>query len=78
MAPDTGGSQFFLTYIPTKFLDGQHTVFGRVVKGFDVLAKLQQRDPEGPSDAAAADKIEKATVLRKRNHEYAPKTGADK
>lgn len=78
MAPDSGGSQFFLTYIPTKFLDGQHTVFGRVVKGFDVLAKLRQRDPDGATADAVPDKIIKATVLRKRDHEYAPKTGADK
>ena len=43
---DTGGSQFFLTFVPTKHLDGKHTVFGRVIKGFDVLAKLKRRDPE--------------------------------
>ena len=65
---DTGGSQFFLTFRRTPHLDGKHTVFGRVVEGQDVLARLQ-RDPGG---ANAADKIEKAVVLRKRDHEYAP------
>ena len=43
---DTGGSQFFLTFVPTKHLDGKHTVFGRVISGFDVLAKLKRRNPE--------------------------------
>ena len=43
---DTGGSQFFLTFVPTFTLDGKHTVFGRVISGMDVLAKLQRRDPE--------------------------------
>ena len=49
--PDTGGSQFFLTFVPTVHLDGKHTVFGRVIGGMDVLAKLHRRDPgdaEGP------------------------------
>ena len=43
---DTGGSQFFLTFVPTKHLDGKHTVFGRVISGFDVLAKLKRRNPD--------------------------------
>ena len=68
---DTGGSQFFLTFLPTKHLDGVHTVFGRVVKGFDVLAKLQRRDPDDAS-APNPDKIVEAKVLRKRAHEYKP------
>jgi len=70
-APDTGGSQFFLTFIPTSHLNGKHTVFGRVVEGMEVLAKIQRRNPLDPN-AAAPDKILKATVLRKRDHEYVP------
>jgi cyclophilin family peptidyl-prolyl cis-trans isomerase len=69
---DTGGSQFFLTFAPVDHLDGRHTVFGRVVKGLEVLPELQRRDPSKPGQPAP-DKIEKATVLRKRNHEYVPK-----
>lgn len=69
--PDSGGSQFFLTFVPTRFLDGKHTVFGRVVKGIEVLAKLQRRDPES-DDQIPADKILKAQVLRKRPHAYEP------
>ena len=69
---DTGGSQFFLTFRPTTHLDGRHTVFGRVVEGMDVLAKIQRRDPQrrGQPDP---DKIVKAVVLRKRpGQEYQP------
>ncbi len=73
---DTGGSQFFLTFLPTAHLDGKHTVFGRVIKGFDVLHKFQRRDPSKPG-APKPDKIVKATVLRKRPHEYAPKKVGD-
>ena len=70
---DTGGSQFFLTFVPTLSLNGKHTAFGRVVEGLDVLAKIERIDPDSKSPAAAPpDKIEKAVVVRKRNHEYAP------
>lgn len=69
---DTGGSQFFLTFRPTRHLDGQHTVFGRVVKGIEVLSKIQRRDPENPQ-GPEPDKIIEAKVLRKRNHPYEPK-----
>jgi cyclophilin family peptidyl-prolyl cis-trans isomerase len=68
---DTGGSQFFLTFKRTAHLDGRHTVFGRVIEGLDVLGQLQRRKP-GPG-AREPDKIVKAEVLRKRDHEYAAK-----
>lgn len=70
---DTGGSQFFLTLVTTPDLDGKHTVFGRIIEGFDVLAKIQRRDPDKPEDLAKMpDKIEKIEVLFKRNHVYQP------
>ncbi|NMG23056.1 peptidylprolyl isomerase, partial [Brasilonema bromeliae] len=46
---DTGGSQFFITFVQTKHLDGKHTVFGRVIEGQEVLDKLQRIDPSSPS-----------------------------
>ncbi len=39
--PGTDGSQFFLTFVPTPWLDGKHTIFGEVVEGADVLQKLE-------------------------------------
>ena len=64
-------------------LDGTHTVFGRVVRGLEVLAKLQRRDPPTPESlrinpnpnirVPPADKIIEAKVLRKRDHPYRPR-----
>jgi cyclophilin family peptidyl-prolyl cis-trans isomerase len=39
--PNTDGSQFFITFKPTPFLDGKHTVYGKVVDGMDTLNKLE-------------------------------------
>jgi peptidyl-prolyl cis-trans isomerase B (cyclophilin B) len=39
--PGTDGSQFFLTFVPTPWLDGKHTIFGRVTKGQDTLKALE-------------------------------------
>lgn len=41
---NTGGSQFYITYAPQPHLDGEHTVFGKVVQGLEVVDELKGRD----------------------------------
>ena len=56
--PNTNGSQFFITHVATPWLDGKHTVFGKVVDGMDAVDAVRQGDKiksvtiEGDADAA--------------------------
>ena len=63
--PNTNGSQFFITHVATPWLDGKHTVFGKVVEGLDVVDAVKQGDLiksvkiEGDADAALAAKADR-------------------
>ncbi len=48
--PNSGGGQFFITFVPTPHLDGAHTVFGAVIEGMDVVDSLTPRDPNQNPD----------------------------
>lgn len=67
---DSGSSQFFLTFVPTPHLNGQHTAFGRVIDGIEVLGDLERRSPQHQANPPEADRILKAEVVRDRGHEY--------
>lgn len=69
---DKGSSEFYLTFLPLHQLDGHNTCFGRVVRGMEVLSKLQRILPER-LDTIEPDQIIEAKVVRKRNHPYEPK-----
>ena len=60
--PGTDGSQFFITFVPTPFLDGKHTIFGELVEGFETLAALEER---GSRSGATSERllIEKASIV---------------
>ncbi len=42
--PNTNGSQFFITHVPTPWLDGKHTVFGETTEGQDVIDTIKGGD----------------------------------
>ncbi|KAJ4310075.1 Peptidyl-prolyl cis-trans isomerase-like 1 [Fusarium piperis] len=61
--PDTNGSQFFVTLAPTPWLDGKHTIFGRVKSGMGTVRRMGMVTT-GPEDRPVDDlKIVKARVV---------------
>lgn len=60
--PDTNGSQFFLTLAPTQWLDGKHTIFGRVSEGIEVLRRIGMVETNTQDRPVDDIKIVRATV----------------
>ena len=69
--PNTNGSQFFITHIKTDWLDGKHTVFGKVIEGLDVVDAVKQGDVitsvkiEGDTTAVLAAKADRVAEWNK-------------
>jgi len=61
--PGTDGSQFFITFVPTQYLDGKHTIFGELVNGTETLKALEER---GSNSGQTTEElvINRATIRR--------------
>ena len=62
--PNTGGSQFFITLAPTHWLNGHHAIFGKIVKGMDVVREIGSvatNFQDRPLDPVVMEKVEVLT-----------------
>ena len=56
--PNTNGSQFFITFVPTSWLNGKHTIFGEVTEGEEVLSQITRRQPGAATPGDTIERID--------------------
>jgi cyclophilin family peptidyl-prolyl cis-trans isomerase len=59
---DTNGSQWYITYDDVSQLDGNYTIFGKVIEGMDVVEEITPRDPQSDPSAAPGDVIQSIVI----------------